>query len=84
MSDYLVRAIRALKPNSEFTFTNDDYTTIEWVVLEGKAPSQIDIEAKIAELKLSDEQALSETVIAKAALLKRLGITEEEARLLLA
>jgi|688.fasta_scaffold431122_2 hypothetical protein len=37
-----------------------------------------------AERKLAEEQALKDAEIAKAALLNRLGITEDEAKLLLA
>jgi hypothetical protein len=83
MSD-LVKAIRKLKPNSEFSFTDNDYSTIKWDLLEGNAPTQKDIDAAIKEIK-SDEIAEAETkATAKAALLNKLGITAEEAQLLLA
>lgn len=81
---YLVKAIRELKPNSEFAFQNDDYSTIEWHVLEGKAPSKIEVDSKIAEIKAAEEAAEQNRVAAREALLSRLGITEDEAKLLLA
>ena len=82
--NYLVKAIFKLKPGSEFTFQNDDYSTIEWYVLEGEAPTQAEIDAAIEQIK-ADEIVQAEAKAAeKAALLDRLGITEDEAKLLLA
>jgi len=81
---YLVKAIRKLKPNSEFSFNNDDYSTIKWDVLEGEAPTQAQIDSAIEQIK-ADEITEAETKAqAKAALLERLGITADEAKLLLA
>lgn len=81
---YLVKAIRELKPNSEFAFQNDDYSTIEWHTLEGDAPTAKEIESKIAELIEADAKLAETNAAAKAALLDRLGITADEAKLLLA
>jgi hypothetical protein len=80
----LVKAIKKLKPDAEFSFTNDDYNTIKWDVLEGDAPTQAEIDAAIEQVK-ADELAEAEAKAAqKSALLDRLGITEDEAKLLLA
>lgn len=81
---YLVKAIRAIKPGAQFVFQNDDYSTIEWHTLEGDAPAAEEVEAKVAELKAEDAKAAEDKALAKAALLDRLGITAEEAKLLLA
>ncbi len=35
MTSYLVDAIKLLKPTAEFSFTDNDYSTIKWDVLEG-------------------------------------------------
>ena len=79
----LVKAIQYLKPNAQFSFQNGDYSTIKWDVLEGDAPTQAEIDAAIEQVK-ADEIARAEAKAAqKAALLDRLGITEEEAKLLL-
>ena len=83
MSYYLVKAIQLLKPTAEFSFTNDDYSTIKWDVLEGQAPTQKEIDAAIKEVKADEALAEATKATAKAALLSRLGITAEEARLLL-
>jgi hypothetical protein len=83
MNNYLVAAIRKLKPNSEFSITNNDYSTIKWDVLEGKAPTQKEIDAAIEEVKADEITEAAAKAAKKAALLERLGITEDEARLLL-
>ena len=81
--DYLNLAIQKLKPNSEYVYFADDYSTIKWIVLEGEAPTQAEITAAIEQVK-ADEIAEAEAKAAtKAALLDRLGITADEAKLLL-
>jgi hypothetical protein len=81
--DYLVRAIHKLKPTAEFSFTNDDYSTIKWDKLDGDAPTQAEINAAIEQVK-ADEIAVEVKAEAdKAALLAKLGITADEAKLLL-
>jgi hypothetical protein len=81
--NHIVKAIHKLKPNSQFQFTDNDYSTIKWEVLEGNAPTQAEIDAAIEEVK-ADEIAYAEAkATAKAALLEKLGISEDEAKLLL-
>jgi hypothetical protein len=82
--NYLVKAIKKLKPTAEFSFTDNDYSTIKWDVLEGEAPTQAEIDAAIEQVKADEAQAELDKATAKAALLERLGITEDEAKLLLA
>jgi hypothetical protein len=81
--DYLIKAIKYLKPTAEFSFTNDDYSTIKWNVLKGDAPTQPEIDDAISQIKADEGAELESKANQKAALLERLGITEEEARLLL-
>ena len=78
----LFYAIKSLKPESEFVFQDDDYSTIQWHKLEGDAPTLAQVKAEIKRLK--DLKLVNETTkaSAKAALLERLGITAEEAALL--
>jgi len=78
-----MKAIRKLKPNSEFSYTNDDYSTIKWDVLDGKAPTQKEIDAAIEEVKADEAQAEATKATQRQAILDRLGITAEEAVLLL-
>lgn len=81
--NYITKAIWSLKPNSEYTFSNNDYSTIKWHVLEGEAPTQAEIDAEIEKIKAAELTAEADRAAAKTALLSRLGITEEEAKLLL-
>ena len=80
---YLVQAIRKLKPNSEFSFTDQDYSTVKWDVLEGDAPTQAEVDEAIEQIKADEAQDKATKATQKAALLDRLGITEDEAKLLL-
>ena len=83
MKDYLDQAILKLRPNSEFSFTDNNYSTIKWDVLEGTPPTQAEIDVAIEQVK-ADEITEAETKAqAKAQLLAQLGITEEQAKLLL-
>jgi len=79
----IVRAIKLIKPESEFSFQETDYSTIKWDVLEGKAPTWEEIEAAHLEVKAAEEAAKAEAAAKRQALLDKLGITEEEAKLLL-
>jgi len=81
--DYLFKAIKKLKPTAEFSFSNNDYSTIKWNVLEGDAPTQAEIDAAIEQVKADEIQAEATKAANKAALLNRLGITDDEAKLLL-
>lgn len=83
MSNYLIRAIQTLKPGSEFRIENDDYSTIEWYVLDGDAPSQSEIDEAIEQVKADDIARAEARAAKRAELLSRLGITEEEARILI-
>ena len=65
-SQFLVDAIRLLKPNSEFVIRNNDYSTIEWHILEGEAPTQSDIDAAIEQIKADDAQAELDKATKKA------------------
>jgi hypothetical protein len=80
---YLADAIKSLRPGSEFSYINNDYSTVNWIILEGLAPTQAQINAEIERIKISETSDEANRVAAKAALLKRLGITADEAALLL-
>jgi len=81
--NYLAKAIKKLKPNAEFSFHDDDYSTVKWDILDGDAPTQKEIDVAIKEVKADEAQAETTKATAKAALLSKLGITAEEAVLLL-
>ena len=81
--DYLVKAIRKLHPEAEFSITESDYSQTNWIVLDGEAPTQTEIDLAIAEIKDDEISAKTQAAKDKAALLAKLGITADEAKLLL-
>jgi hypothetical protein len=84
MSD-LVKAIKKLKPTAEFSFIEDDYSTIKWDVLDGEAPTQAQVNAAIEQVKLEEAQAEANKAQAKAAAeskLAALGLTTDDLRAL--
>lgn len=81
--NYLISAIKLLKPTSEFSYTNNDYSTIKWDVLEGDAPTQAEIDAAIIQVQ-ADEAAEAEAKAAeKQAILDRIGLTADELKTIL-
>jgi hypothetical protein len=83
MKLYLSDAIKSLRPTAEFSYRDDDYSTIKWDILEGDAPTQAEIDAEIIKIKADEEFLAAQRAVAKADLLTRLGITADEAALLL-
>jgi len=82
---YLIKAINNLKPNAEFAFTDNDYSTIEWHKITGSAPTQAQIDAEIEKIKASETQEKIDqaTAVASAnAKLQALGLTLEEIKAL--
>jgi hypothetical protein len=75
-------ALQALRPGKEFSTYEDDAVVV-WNDETVIQPTQDEILAKIEELKAAETNAATEKAAAKAALLERLGITQEEATLLL-
>jgi hypothetical protein len=81
MENYLVQAIKKLKPTAEFSITNNDYSTIKFDVLDGDAPTQTEIDDAIEQVKADEAQAVIDKANAKAAAqakLAALGLTVED------
>jgi hypothetical protein len=83
MNEYLVLAIKSLHPEAEFSFTDNDYSTIKFDVIEGDAPTLKEVNAEIARLKKVAADKAATDAATKQAILERLGITADEAKLLL-
>ena len=81
--DYLNLAIRKLKPNAEWSITDNDYSTTVWHTLDGDEPTAKQIQDTIKQIKADEITEAKTRALAKAALLNRLGITADEAKLLL-
>lgn len=85
MKTYLADAIRKLKPNAEFSFINEDYSTIKWDKLEGDAPTQAEIDVAIEQIKADEAQAELDKAAKKAAAeakLAALGLTADDLKAL--
>ena len=83
--NYLGKAILKLKPTAEFSFQNDDYSTIKWDVLDGNAPTWAEIEAAIEQVKLEEKEAKIQAEAKKAsaeAKLAALGLTLDDLKAL--
>ena len=80
----LARAIRELSPTAEFSFQKDDLSTLEWHNSKAKRPTDEEILAQYSLTEANIAKEASQRIIDKEALLKRLGITADEAALLLA
>jgi hypothetical protein len=81
MNSYLTKAIFKLKPNAEFVIINNDYSTIDWHILEGDAPTQTEINDAIEQVKADEAQAIIDQANAKATAqskLAALGLTVED------
>jgi hypothetical protein len=80
----LAKAIKALRPTAEFSYSDNDYSTIKWDILDGTPPTQAEIDAAIKQVEADEIAAQKAQQSAKSALLKKLGLTEDEVALLLA
>jgi hypothetical protein len=78
----ITQALASLCPGKEWTLSGDNYADLVWLS-EGKAPTKSAIEAEIALLPAKKAEVEAVRATAKAALLAQLGITEDQAKLLL-
>ena len=83
MTIILSDAIKSLRPTAEFSYTNDDYSTIKWDILEGDAPTLAQVKAEMKRLSDLEVSAQATKYAAKAsaiAKLEALGLTLDEAK----
>ena len=81
--NYLTKAIKNLRPTAEFSYNDNDYSTIKWDVLDGEAPTQKQIDDEINRIKDAEITDVEAKATARQVVLDRLGLTAEEAQLLL-
>lgn len=73
--------LNLLRPDGGWVITGDDFDGIEFISCEPITKKQFDDGLKIIDAKIAEQnQAKAD---AKTALLEKLGITEDEAKLLL-
>ena len=58
MSSYFTRALEALKPNSEWAVTGDQYSRLTWLDKTQTKPTEEEVIAKVAELKAEEPMRL--------------------------
>jgi hypothetical protein len=77
MNTQLTTVIQRLRPNSEFAIYNNSYDEIVWIELEGKPPTQAEINVELAKMEqeIADKGAAKEAAEAK---LEALGLTKED------
>ena len=79
----LLKAIRKLRPTAEFSFNDADYSTIKWDLLDGDAPTQTEINKAIKEIDADEIAEADAKAAQRQAILDRLGLTADDAKLLL-
>lgn len=85
MKNYLALAIYKLRPDAQFSFTDNDYSTIKWDVLNGDAPTQAEIDEALEQVKadeIAENQARIEAKTQAEAKLTALGLTADDLRAL--
>jgi hypothetical protein len=80
--DEIVKALHNLAPTSEWTLSGDSYSDLEWLSND-KKPTLAEIETEIAAIPSKEAALKLEEENNRAALLAKLGITADEAKLLL-
>jgi hypothetical protein len=77
------KVVENYDPAAEYGFFGDDLDTITWVKFDKPVLSKAQIESGLSELAQVELEAAAQKAADKAALLTKLGITEDEAKLLL-
>ena len=83
--NYLFLAIKLLRPDAEFGFTEQDYSTIVWTKLEGNPPTQAEVDTAIEQVKANEIAAAEAAAADKAnatAKLEALGLTADDLKAL--
>jgi hypothetical protein len=81
MIDY-TKILEYKYPNAQWTLNGDDYEGLTWLS-KTKKPTKIELDSLWDEVQSLIQAKAQAKTTAKAALLQRLGITEDEAKLLL-
>ena len=77
----IIKAIQFIRPNAEFSINDLE---IQWLDTNQIEPTLLEIETGWIAYQAAQELEVEAKTAQKAALLDRLGITEDEAKLLLA
>lgn len=80
---HIFKAIEKLAPGAEVTFTETNLDTLVWYSPSIKQPSNAEILAMVEQIIAEEPLKAKIEADARKALLEKLGITEDEVRLLL-
>lgn len=83
--EFLSEAILHLRPTAQFSYNDNDYSTVKWDVLEGDAPTLAEIKATIEQIKTNQITAEAKKATAKesaTAKLAALGLTTDDLKAL--
>ena len=78
----IAQAVVSLRPSTEFVMYDDNVEEIIWHSPDVEPLTQAEVTTEIARLEAAAVAAAAERAAARAALLERLGISEDEAVLL--
>jgi hypothetical protein len=79
----VIEAIRSIRPDSQFVIKDNDLESIEWIVVEGGAPTKTQIQKAIKDLEEAELNAFNLKKASKAsaiAKLESLGLNLDEAK----
>jgi len=79
----LDKIIRHLRPSAEFVIYGDTLEGLEFIDQSITKPTQAEVDAAWTTIQEAENEAAAEQAVARQALLDRLGITADEAKLLL-
>ena len=79
--DEIVKALNSLVPNARWQLTGNNYDDINWI--EGNKPTLEQLENELRILPIKKAQAEAAAKAQKQAILDRLGLTEDELRIVL-
>ena len=82
MLHHIVLILETNYAGSEWSISGNDYATLEWFSVTAK-PSKATLDGLWAEVQQEIADAAEAKQVARLALLDRLGLTEQEAQLLL-
>lgn len=71
-------ALFSLRPKAEWSIDNDDLATLVWHTPDVEPLTQAEVDAEVARLKQAAVNEAAEKAVARAVLLERLGLTDDE------
>ncbi len=80
------KAIKSLRPDSQFVIIGDDLDNIDWHVITGEIPTKAEILAAVKVVEKAEKDEINQKAadrLSAIAKLSALGLTEDEAKALI-